>query len=116
MANVSLEKSNRMHTPLSRSEVACIAFLWVLSPLPALCIWAFLKLVLFYQESIHDDIHGRYECAAPLSAWLAEWWHQGWWIFLVGLVGVLIVAPLYSWAALATWRLFASKHGKTDAS
>ena len=93
-------------THLDRSERGCLVLLWIASPITALAVWGFVKLVLFFKWAINEDLRGRYDGVAPLSAWIIAWWETAWLLILVGVVGFLILAPLYGWALGASIRWF----------
>jgi len=99
-------------THLDGSERGCLVLLWISSPIAALAVWGFVKLVLFFKWAINEDLRGRYDGVAPLSAWLVAWWETAWLLILVGVVGFLILAPLYGWALIASIRWFKSRRSR----
>jgi hypothetical protein len=96
-------------THLDGSERGCLVLLWISSPIVALAVWGFVKLVLFFKWAINEDLRGHYDGVAPLSAWLVAWWETAWLLIVVGVTGFLILAPLYGWALIASIRWFKSR-------
>jgi len=90
----------------NRLEIGCLTLLWLLSPLAALYVWLFTKAVLFVQWGVHEDMRGRYEGSLPpWSDWIAEWWHQGWWLLTVGVLTIPFLLLIYAWVLLSTGRI-----------
>lgn len=102
---------NNQYQP-DHSERGCLVLLWIASPVAALIVWGFVKLVLFFKWAINEDLRGRYDGVAPLSAWLIAWWETAWLLILVGIVGFLILAPLYGWAVSTSIRWFKSRRSR----
>lgn len=97
------------HTNLDGSERRCLLLLWIASPIAALVVWGFVKLAMFFKWAINEDLRGRYDGVAPLSAWLVAWWENAWLLMVVGAVGLLFLAPLYGWTLIASIRWFKSR-------
>jgi hypothetical protein len=93
----------------SRLEIGCLVTLWILSPLAVLYVWLFTKTVLFIQWSVHEDMRGRYEATLPpWSDWIEEWWHQGWWLIILGGITIPFLVLLYLWVLMSTGRIIHS--------
>lgn len=87
---------------MDRKELGCLIVLWVLSPIPAVVVWALVQLTLTFQWGINEDLLRRYDAVPPFSAWVFAWLEQGWLLLLVDVIGLLILAPLYGGALIAT--------------
>jgi hypothetical protein len=98
------------HAHLDKAERGCLVLLWIVSPIVALVVWGFVKLALFFKWAINEDLRGRYEGTSPSALELLfAWWETAWLLIVVGVVGILILAPLYGWACIATIRWIKSR-------
>lgn len=76
-----------------------------MSPFAILSIYWYVRLVLFFQWAIGEDLSGSYEGATPsFATWAAAWWEQAWFVLILGMVGAAVLVPIYLWATVATIR------------
>ncbi len=89
----------------------CWIAVWVVSPLVALLVYGFARMVLFIDWGIREDLSPRYQSSGEpsWSAWWSDylkgWWELrgGRWVAIAGLALFVILVPLYTWA-IATAR------------
>jgi hypothetical protein len=76
-----------------------------MSPLAVLSVYWYIRLVLFFQWAIGEDLRGRHEGSGPsFATWAAAWWEQGWLVLVVGMIGTATIVPIYLWAGFLTIR------------
>lgn len=76
-----------------------------MSPLALLSVYWYIRLILFFQWAIAEDMRARYEGSSPsFATWAAAWWEQGRFVIVVGVVGTAVMVPIYLWTAVSTIR------------